>query len=68
MGIEDIWASAQNILACKYIAPMGIEVVSVVVQIIPKGKDLPHMLQIWEYLCPCMVMKLGDKSPQIYIT
>ena len=29
MGIEDVWASVQNIFACKYIATMGIiEVVS----------------------------------------
>ena len=28
MGIEDIRASVQNILACKYIANMGIKVVS----------------------------------------
>ena len=46
MGIEEVWASVQNILACKYIAPMGIEIVSVVVQIIPEGKNLPHRLQM----------------------
>ena len=67
MGIEDVWASGQNIFACKYITPMGIEIVLAIVQIIPAGKNLPHRLQIWE-LCPCMVMKLGDKSPQINIT
>ena len=49
--------------ACKYISPMGIEIVSVVVQIIPIGKTLLHSLQILEYLCPCMVLKLGDKFP-----
>ena len=46
MGIEEVWASAQNILACIYILPTGIEIVSVVVQIIPTGKNLPHRLQI----------------------
>ena len=40
MGIEDISASAQNILASKYISPTCIEIVSVVVQIIPAGKNL----------------------------
>ena len=28
MGIEDVWASVQNILAGKYIENMGIKVVS----------------------------------------
>ena len=46
MGIEDVRAGAQNILACNYISPMGIEIVSVVVQIIPAGKNLPYRLQI----------------------
>ena len=46
MGIEDVWASVQNILACKYISPIGIEIVSVVVQIIPIGKHFPRRLQI----------------------
>ena len=32
LGIEDVWASAQNILACKYISPTGVEIVLVVVQ------------------------------------
>ena len=35
-----------HILACKYISPTGIEIVSVVVQIIPTGKNLPHRLQM----------------------
>ena len=38
MGIEDVWVSVQNIFACKYILPTGIEFASVVVQIIPIGK------------------------------
>ena len=67
-GTKVISASVQNVLACKYIAPMGEKIVSVVVQIILTGKNLPHRLQLREYLCHCMVMKLGDKSPQIYIT
>ena len=46
MVIEDVLATAQNILACKYISPMGIEIVSVVVQIIPTGKNMHHRLQI----------------------
>ena len=66
MGI-DAWASVQNIFACKYISPTDIEIASVVVHIILIGKNLPHRLQMWEYLCPCMVMKPGDKSLQIYI-
>ena len=45
-----------------------IDIVSMVVQIIPTGKNLPNRLQISEYLCPCMIMKPGDKSVQIYIT
>ena len=45
-GIKVVSVSVQNIIACKYIAPTGKEIVSVVVQIIPTGKNLPHMLQI----------------------
>ena len=40
MGIEDVRASVQNIFACKYISPTGIEIVSVVEQIILAGKNL----------------------------
>ena len=46
MGIEDVRARAQNIIACKYISPKGIEIVLVVVQIIPTGKNLPQRLQM----------------------
>ena len=67
MGIEDVLASVQNIFPCKCISPTGIEIVSVVAQIIPAGKNLPHRLQIQEYLCPCMVVKPGDRFLQIYI-
>ena len=35
MGIKDVQMSVQNIFACKYISPTGIEIVSVVVQITP---------------------------------
>ena len=47
---------------------MGIEIASVVVQIMPSGKNLPPRLEILEYLCRYMVVKPGDKSLQIYIT
>ena len=40
MGIEDVWASVQNIFPCKYISPTGIEIVSDA-QIILAGKNLP---------------------------
>ena len=63
MGIEDVRASVQNIFACKYISPTGIEIVSLVVQIILVGKNLPHRLQIQEYLCPCMAVKPGNRFP-----
>ena len=57
MGIKDVRASVQNIFACKYISPTGIEIVSVVeqivlAQIVLAGKNLPHRLQIQKYLCP----------------
>ena len=63
MGIEDLRASVQNIFQCKYISPTGIEIVSVVAHIILAGKNFPHRLQIQEYLCPCMVVKPGDRFP-----
>ena len=65
MGIEVVSASIQNILPYKYIAPMGIEIVSVVVQIVPAVKNLPRRLQILVFL---QVVKSGDKSKQIYIS
>ena len=63
MGIKDVQASVQNIFPCKYISPIGIEIVSVVAQIILAGKNLPHRLEIQEILCPCMVVKPGDRFP-----
>ena len=37
--IEMVSASVQNVLACEYIAPTGIEIVSVVVLIVPARKN-----------------------------
>ena len=38
--------SVQKVLACKYIVHMGIEIVSVVEQILPSGKNLQLRLKI----------------------
>ena len=46
MGIEDLGASVQNILACKYIANMRIEVVLASVKNILSCRNLLHP---WEY-------------------
>ena len=40
-GVKVLTASVQNVLAWKYMAPMSIEIVSVVVQIVPTGKNFP---------------------------
>ena len=42
MLIEDVRASVQNILACKYIANMGIEVVSASLKNILAYRNLLH--------------------------
>ena len=75
MGIEDIWASVQNILACKYIVmganishplynitPICIKVVIASVQNVHACKYIASMgIEI-----VLMVVKSGDKSLRIY--
>ena len=52
MGIKVVSMSVQNVLACNYIAPTGIDCIGgcteckYVVQIIPAGKYLSHRLQM----------------------
>ena len=66
MRIEDVQASVQNILACKYISPTSIKIVSVVVHIIPVGITCPTGYK-YENVCAVGVIKLGDKSPQVFM-
>ena len=42
MGIEDVWASVQNIIAGKYMAKMGIKVVSASVKNVLAYRNLLH--------------------------
>ena len=50
MGIEDVWASKQDILAGKYFTNMGINVIPVSVKNVLACKDLlqPWILKTYE--------------------